>query len=237
MRAFHGISLIVGVLAAVILVAPVFMVVGCGPPGEIERRPTGKKSTDDPSKKIPVADGVCKDIVALNDPVPLANLGELSQRFLTGHNVIRKMFNLSDMTWDTNLADYAQRWAEYLKKNNTCLMKHRSHAGMEEGKNFGENLAYNWISKSIAKGKFVRSPEAVVYSWSKECKDYDYQTMHCTPGEQCGHYTQVVWRKSTRVGCGMVICDGAENDRGIGRVELWVCNYDPPGNWVGQRPY
>ena len=44
----------------------------------------------------------------------------------------------------------------------------------------------------------------------------------------CGHYTQVVWRKSLRVGCGMATC---------GATEVWVCNYDPAGNWDGERPY
>jgi hypothetical protein len=44
----------------------------------------------------------------------------------------------------------------------------------------------------------------------------------------CGHYTQIVWRNTKSVGCAVA--------RGKG-VEVWVCNYDPPGNYAGQRPY
>jgi len=44
----------------------------------------------------------------------------------------------------------------------------------------------------------------------------------------CGHYTQIVWRDTKQVGCGVA----RDNRR-----EIWVCNYDPPGNWVGHRPY
>jgi uncharacterized protein YkwD len=224
----------------------------------IERSPTEEGSVTQPSKRrrtperwteedkskgrhteeaIENAPEICKEILKKPEPSPLQNLTELEARFLDEHNAIRRLYGLSDLTWDDGLAIYAQRWAEYLKANNRCKMKHRSHLGMREGRQYGENLAYNWISTPIAAGKFVRSPEGVVISWSDECKDYDYTDNSCKPNEQCGHYTQVIWKTTRRVGCGMVICDGAENDRGVGRVELWVCNYDPPGNWVGLRPY
>ena len=42
---------------------------------------------------------------------------------------------------------------------------------------------------------------------------------------ETGHFTQVVWRGTTQVGCGHSQCKG--ND-------IWVCNYDPAGNWDGQ---
>lgn len=207
---------------------------------------TKNQTAQDGPKKKPLDDGnknktdlalVCQDILALTDPAPLKDLSELAHRFLSEHNNIRRKMNLKELTWDSSLADYAQRWAEYLKKNNHCLMKHRSDANMREGKKFGENLAYNWTDAPIAKGQFDSSPEAVVISFSKECQDYDYQSNSCKANKKCGHFTQVIWRDSLRVGCGMVICDGAENDRGNGHAELWVCNYDPRGNWVGQRPF
>ncbi|CBI25105.3 unnamed protein product, partial [Vitis vinifera] len=50
-----------------------------------------------------------------------------------------------------------------------------------------------------------------------------------TGTDACGHYTQVVWRNSVRLGCARVQCNNG----------WWfvTCNYDPPGNYVGQRPY
>jgi pathogenesis-related protein 1 len=45
----------------------------------------------------------------------------------------------------------------------------------------------------------------------------------------CGHYTQVVWRKSTDLGCGFATCSG-----GGGFVnDIWICNYAPAGNSIG----
>ena len=42
---------------------------------------------------------------------------------------------------------------------------------------------------------------------------------------QTGHFTQVVWRGTKRVGCGRSQCKG---------MDIYVCEYDPPGNWEGQ---
>jgi pathogenesis-related protein 1 len=50
----------------------------------------------------------------------------------------------------------------------------------------------------------------------------------------CGHYTQLVWRNTTQVGCGVADCapDGLLTNRSI-----WVCNYSAAGNYIGQNPY
>ena len=66
--------------------------------------------------------------------------------------------------------------------------------------------------------------------WVNEKSNYDSNSNTCAAGNVCGHYTQVVWENSLRLGCGKVRCD---NNRGT----LIICNYDPPGNYVGQRPY
>ena len=44
----------------------------------------------------------------------------------------------------------------------------------------------------------------------------------------CGHYTQIVWKTTTEFGCAKSICEGNVT---------WVCNYNPPSNWVGEKPY
>lgn len=64
--------------------------------------------------------------------------------------------------------------------------------------------------------------------WAAEEQHYDAEANTCAEGQLCGHYTQVVWANSGNLGCAMATC-------GSGRV--WVCNYDPPGNWAGQRPF
>ncbi len=83
---------------------------------------------------------------------------------------------------------------------------------------FGENLY------EVSGGS--STPAEVVSAWASEEVSYDQATNTCTA--RCGHYTQVVWRTTKLMGCGV-----ARN----ARREVWVCDYDPHGNTVGEKPY
>jgi hypothetical protein len=117
------------------------------------------------------------------------------------------------LVWSSEVAAVAQAHAE------RCVFEH-------SGGDYGENLYATTSSPS---------PPQVVESWVSEKTDYDYATGTCS--DVCGHYTQVVWADSLQLGCGVARC--AENSPfdGGGSWEMWVCNYDPPGNYVGERPY
>ena len=136
--------------------------------------------------------------------------GQLQQELLLAHNQVRARVGVPPLAWSAELASYAQEWAERLIE--------RREFGHRPVTPLGENLF------AISGG--VSSPRKVVGVWAAEGKDYNYRTNRCRG--VCGHYTQIVWRETRQVGCGVA--------RGGGR-EVWVCNYDPPGNWDGRRPY
>lgn len=119
--------------------------------------------------------------------------------------------SLAPLAFDGDLSRTAQAWSA------GCVFEHSTG-------DLGENLAFLSGQDS--------TPEDAVGLWADEDAFYDYDTNACAPGEVCGHYTQIVWRDTQRVGCGSSTCtiDGFE---GL----FWVCNYDPPGNFVGERPY
>lgn len=73
------------------------------------------------------------------------------------------------------------------------------------------------------------SGTSAVAMWVNEKVDYNYNSNTCATNKVCGHYTQVVWRKSVRLGCAKVRCRNGGT--------LISCNYDPRGNYVGQKPY
>ncbi len=127
------------------------------------------------------------------------------------HNEWRAKVNVPPLVWDESLAKTALKWAKKLKKEN-CAFKHSQVKGL------GENLFMGTTG--------FYGPADVVNSWGNEIKDYNYDNNSCSG--VCGHYTQVVWKTSIRVGCAKIECDG---------MDIWVCNYDPPGNWRGQKPY
>ena len=129
---------------------------------------------------------------------------------LAAHNAVRASLKIRPLTWSDKLAARAQDWAD-----NLLARDQFSHRPKSE---YGENLFT--ITGAPA------TPEQVVAAWAAESQDYDYRSNQCR--KICGHYTQLVWKDTRRVGCAV-----ARN----GRREVWVCNYDPRGNYFGERPY
>jgi pathogenesis-related protein 1 len=134
----------------------------------------------------------------------------LADAMLAAHNAVRARVGVRRLVWSEKLAAYAQQWADTLVREG----KFDHHANSP----YGENLF------EVNGGE--ASPAQVVESWASEARDYNPGSNQCRG--MCGHYTQIVWRDTKAVGCAVA----RRSQR-----EVWVCNYDPPGNYVGQRPY
>jgi pathogenesis-related protein 1 len=132
------------------------------------------------------------------------------EAMLDAHNAVRARVGVPPLVWSAQLAKVAQDWANYLVT--TGELRH------QPGNRYGENLY------AISGG--ASSPAQVVKLWADEARNYDVRANTCA--SVCGHYTQLVWRATRAVGCGE-----ARN----GSRQVWACEYDPPGNVVGYRPY
>jgi pathogenesis-related protein 1 len=149
-----------------------------------------------------------------------------AQTWLDRHNDVRRNPQppppspLPPLTWSPDAAAVAQAWADQ------CRYQHNAGRGYR-----GENIA-----ASAPPGHWGIAD--VVGAWAGEVQDYDYARNTCAPGKDCGHYTQIVWRDTSRVGCAHRLCQ-ANSPFGpqAPNWDFWVCDYEPPGNVVGQRPY
>jgi len=163
----------------------------------------------------PASCGLCE---AVPTPPPVGQVVAVdSVDCLDAHNSKRNLhINTPNMVWDDSLAQASQAWS--LKLANEDQMYH------SDG-NYGENLAYFG-----ATGKMVKKCRDAVNSWYDEEQYYDWDNPGNTKvqGEAIGHFTQVVWKSSTKVGCG-----AAKIQRGYW-VHLFItCRYTPPGNFEG----
>jgi pathogenesis-related protein 1 len=141
---------------------------------------------------------------------PAVAPSSLARDMLAVHGVVRERVGVAPLAWSDRLAARAQDWAGTLLARQQFA--HRPNS------TYGENLFE--ITGAAA------SSAQVVNAWAAESRNYDYRSNRCRG--VCGHYTQIVWGGTKEVGCAVA--------RGEGR-EVWVCDYDPPGNWAGQRPY
>jgi uncharacterized protein YkwD len=205
--------------------------------------PVKDASTLDASRDASAADAGNTDAGAAN-----AESGRLVG-ITRAHNAVRAMVQTSTplppMVWSPTLAAYAQQWADTQAKTACAAPGHRSGTDLEQ-KGYGENLAV-YFGSGTGAGP-LSTPEDAVQGWAAEvscwtfgtlsglgvqgtekCNKSCYEAMH---SDGCGHYTQVVWRKSIEVGCGVATCNS-----GRGNEDIWICNYSPGGNFVGQTPY
>lgn len=136
----------------------------------------------------------------------LAELNPYQQEVLSLHNQFRAQHHAPKLVWDDTLANYAERYAS------KCEFHHSSSP-------YGENLAAGY-----------RSIKTAVNAWYAESKNYSY----FNPGfsYNTGHFTQMVWKATKKLGCAYVTCNGKNGTPG----NYLVCEYSPAGN-VTNRGY
>ena len=130
-----------------------------------------------------------------------------AQALVDAHNRVRAKHCAGPLAWSPKLAQVAQQWANSLRDQG-CAFGHSKGS-------YGENLA--------AGSTGLLDPEGVVKMWYDEVAQYKFPNGGFSM--KTGHFTQVVWRSTTHVGCGHSQCKG---------MDIWVCEYDPAGNWEGQ---
>ncbi|KHC76151.1 hypothetical protein MGI_00729 [Candida albicans P75016] len=125
-----------------------------------------------------------------------------ASEILDAHNKYRAQHKVGDLSWDVDTYNYAKNNADNYDCSGVLTHTH--------GK-FGENLAAGFKDGASTVAAWVDEP----ISYSDASFVYN-------------HFTQVIWKGSTKVGCAYKDC----------RKSNWglyvVCEYDPYGNVIGQ---
>jgi uncharacterized protein YkwD len=158
---------------------------------------------------------------------------DLIDAFVAAHNAARASTDLDPppspalppVSWDPILADSAYN---YLSK---CVVSSGSVAHNADRTTDYQALGGtdSYVGENIyaTTGNTV-APADAVNDWMSEASKYDYTKNDLTTA---GHYTQVVWRDSVRIGCAIVNCPNARFNNTV------LCDYAPGGNITGQKPY
>jgi hypothetical protein len=147
-------------------------------------------------------------------------LTSLDERLLAAHNRERSALGIAPLAWDPALAAEAGRWGGELARSGA--FEHEGDTGEADPQ--GENL---WAGTPGA-----YAPEEMVEGWIEEKKFFRPGRFpdNSSTGDYAdvGHYTQLMWRDTDRVGCALAA--GAEE-------EVLVCRYRTAGNVVGEQPF
>jgi len=153
----------------------------------------------------------------------LPTLNENNQNIaLTKHNQLRQLhFNDSALIYSQKLELDAQKYANKLAENGKF-----DHDPDNLNSMYGENL------HAFSSSKAPNLSE-IIQKWYDEKQYYNYNTQECKNGQLCGHYTQIVWKRSKLLGCASAQYQKGRFKNGY----VTVCKYYPYGNIVGKDPY
>jgi len=128
------------------------------------------------------------------------------QQYLQQHNIVRAQHGANPVTWSDQLEGFAQEWA------NNCQFMH-------SGGRFGA------VGENIAAGTGDYTIPDMVGDWVSEVSSYN------PSNPVASHFTQVVWKGTSQIGCAKATCSGIFPN--AGPATFYVCEYLAAGNVIG----
>ncbi|CAD0024323.1 unnamed protein product [Aureobasidium pullulans] len=154
---------------------------------------------------------------------PAGKATTYQQRVVDHHNVHRANHSAPALTWDTDLANTAAKIAA------TCVYAHSMDVnGGGYGQNIAAGVEANNVSAVIT--ELFYNGEVGYFN-----NLYGQANPDMTNFEKWGHFSQLVWKGTTKVGCATQYCSGGLANVGqYVSPHFTVCNYGSPGNYAGE---
>lgn len=142
---------------------------------------------------------------------------DLAAAMLKVHNDERALVGQAKLTWDPALAAAAGVWAKHLVEDKGASLVHDKVPENLVGGPYGAHMTGTALAQLwVAEKRFFRDNETFP-DVSATCNWFDV-----------GHYSQMVWANTTKVGC-------AAYTKGVARI--LVCRYAGPGNVSSEEVY
>jgi pathogenesis-related protein 1 len=147
----------------------------------------------------------------------------LKNVILSKHNSFRAAVKIpTKMTWDDKLANDLQG---YYAKKVAAAKDGLTHSNLPHGENIYASTSPVWSFDGAH----------AVDNWGSEKAHYKYDKFVLKTGSNeewcnqkspttCGHYTQIVWEKSVKIGCIKALAA-----KSVFKYYM-ICAYSPPGN-------
>lgn len=175
---------------------------------------------DDDDDQQPAGDGGSDSSGNVDSP-PVVGEPPGLEGTTDAHNAIRAAKGIPPLTWDPALAEIARAWVVQ------CVDTMQPIGLVDHNPGRSDNYP-EYVGENIYGSGGQASGTAAVQLWAAEEANYSYPANTCNG--VCGHYTQIVWRTTTKVGCALHTCAGLTYGSTV------VCNYAPGGN-SGGLPY
>merc|ERR1712055_307662 len=145
--------------------------------------------------------------------------------------------NMRELVWDEELEAIAQRWADQ------CTLGHykdpkepfKNSRALLDGTPAGQNLAWSQASAQLNEDQLMEQNVGAVQGWYDEVSKFNSAGIDAFSFSRAtGHYTQLVWAETDRLGCGTV--HYKDDSNGV-LTNFVVCNYAVAGNMQGGSMY
>jgi uncharacterized protein YkwD len=156
-------------------------------------------------------------------PASTSVSSDYQQGILDSHNIHRENASVPSLTWSDDMASIASEIAA------SCTYAHNTAAG---GGGYGQNIGAGADSSGVAAMITDEMYNDEIGWYPGYGSEPDM-----TNFEHWGHYSQIVWKSTTSVGCATQYCPNGLANTGSGVSPYFtVCNYSPPGMYLPFKP-
>ncbi|KEQ85800.1 PR-1-like protein [Aureobasidium pullulans EXF-150] len=181
------------------------------------------QSSAAPVVTVVTSEAPAATVASTTAAAPAGKATTYQQRVVDHHNVHRANHSAPALTWDTDLANTAAKIAA------TCVYAHSMDVnGGGYGQNIAAGVEANNVSAVIT--ELFYNGEVGYFN-----NLYGQANPDMTNFEKWGHFSQLVWKGTTKVGCATQYCSGGLANVGqYVSPHFTVCNYGSPGNYAGE---